>query len=260
LVVNKRTDFPDGGGIVSIVRGTPIVAKHAIGRLHFLPRDFSQPRQDTRLSREAEWERFLRAQKLGVLELAGLYDRAVREVGESVASIFAIHAMLLEDEELTEMVRRRILDQGTSAEYAVWKTGTDVAASFRDLDDTYMKAREADILDIANRVLCGLSGGSREVEPEEPVVLVADFLLPSEVMEFNRDGKLAGVISRKGNPDSHTGHLLQAYNICSVVGAELEDIWEGHIALLDGCTGEICLDPDGQTVERIMKKAPAGAL
>ena len=245
---------------MSIVRGTPIVAKCAMGRLHFLPRNVSQPRQESRLNREEEWERFLQAQKSGVLELAGLYDRAVREVGEGVASIFAIHAMLLEDEELTEMVRHRILDQGASAEYAVWKTGTDVAASFRDLDDTYMKAREADILDIANRVLCELSGGCCGVEPEEPAVLVADFLLPSEVMEFNREGKLAGVISRKGNPDSHTGHLLQAYHICAVVGVELEDSWEGHTALLDGFTGEIRLDPDGQTVEKIIKKAPAGAL
>lgn len=234
---------------MQVVRGTSILKQNAIGKLHFLHRAFPEPAAATRLSREEEWERFCKAQQTGVLELAGLYDRAAQEVGSETAAIFAIHAMLLEDEDLSRMVREQIFDHGTSAEYAVWKTAVDVTAAFRNMDDPYMKARGADILDIAIHVLRLLRGEELGTAPDSPIILVADYFLPSEVMWANGNGKLRGVISRQGSTDSHTAMLLQAYHIPAFVDVELDEKWHGHPALLDGHAGVIYLDPDGETLK-----------
>lgn len=236
--------------------GIPIMEQIVAGTLQFYHRTKPVVKERSMLNWREEKERFDRAQRQAILELAALYDRSSEQVGEKTAAVFAIHAMLLEDEELVDSVFRLISQQGVTAEYAVMMTGRTFADTFEQMDSPYMKARAADIRDLARRVLRCLMGNWRPLRLEEPVILVADSFLPSEVMEFDRN--LLGLISRKGSIDSHTAQLLRAYHIPAIVDVELEEAWEGHPALMDCHDGHIYLDPEPELLNELRERYQAG--
>lgn len=236
--------------------GKSILNQIVAGRLRFCQLAPARPKPGPALPPGDEEDRFLQAQHLSVLELASLYDRMSRRVGEGTASIFAIHAMLLEDEDFVHTVRSIIRREETCAEYAVWKTGTRLAATFSAMDNLYMQARAGDIRDITHRVVWRLRGEQRE-DPlrEGPAILVADEFLPSEVAELDH-GRLLGVVTRKGSVDSHTALLLRACQIPAMAQVALDARWDGHMAVLDGINHRLCLDPDEETLERMLPHRP----
>ena len=140
------------------VRGKSILNQVVAGRLRFCQLAPPQPRPEPFGTPMEEEGRSYRALRQSVLDLAGLYDRMSRQVGAETASIFAIHAMLLEDEDFVGEVCEAIGRDGTSAEYAVWKTGVRLAETFSVMDDRYMQARSGDIRDITHRVIWQLRG------------------------------------------------------------------------------------------------------
>ena len=229
--------------------GMSILDQVVAGTLRFCRLAPNRPRLGSVLSPEEEQARFYEAQRLSVLELAALYDRMSRLVGEGIASVFAIHAMLLEDEDFVEAVCREIRQGRISAQYAVWKTGNGLAADFACMDNLYMRARASDIKDITHRMVRRLQGERRE-DPLEagPAILVADEFLPSEVAELDRS-RLLGVIARQGSVDSHTALLLRAFRIPAMAQVDLDVRWDGHRALLDGISHRLYLDPDRETLE-----------
>ena len=244
------------------VEGKSVLDQAVVGTLRFcrLVPDTPQPRPACDAG--AEEERFFQAQRLSVLELAALYDRTSRKIGEETASIFAIHAMLLEDEDFVQAVRRIIREERTCAEYAVWKTGRRLAATFTGMDNLYMQARAVDIRDITYRVIWRLRGEHLE-DPlrDGPAILVAEEFLPSEVIELDR-GRLLGLLARQGSVDSHTALLLRACGIPAMAEVDLDECWDGHTALLDGTHHRLYLDPDQETLRRLLptqERTPAGA-
>lgn len=228
---------------MQVLTGKAIMEQIVAGRLAFYRRPAAQVQLYTQGNWRQEVNRFHRAQQIAILELNTLYHRALNQVGEGVASIFLIHGMLLEDHDYVESVRGLINGQGVTAEYAVQMAEISFSAAFAAMDSPYMQARAADIRDISQRVLRALMGGRQMLLMDEPAILVSDDFLPSEVMDFDQR-RLLGLITRKGSLDSHTAMLVRAYRIPAIVEVPVSPRCEGRLALMDGYTGSVYVDPE----------------
>lgn len=228
---------------MQVLTGKPIMEQIVAGRLCFYRRPIPSPQLYTQNNWRQEITRFHQAQQIAIGELSSFYLRARDQVGEAIASIFKIHSLLLEDRDYVETVRRLIQGQGITAEYAVQLAELSFSSAFSAMDSPYMQARASDIRDISQRVIRALMGNHQELSMETSGILVSDDFLPSEVMDFDQN-RLLGLIARKGSLDSHTAMLIRAFHIPSIVEVNLPAKWDGHLALMDGYTGKIYLDPE----------------
>lgn len=233
-----------------IFTGQSLNGQITIGTLHFYHRDLPAVQRVSQRTAEEEARRYLWARKQSVLQLAALYDRAVEDVGDETASIFAIHAMLLEDGDFNAQIKQMLRTEGTTAEYAVRTVGQRVARTFSDMDSAYMRERAADILDITRRMELHLLHVSPHRKLERPSILVAESFLPSEVMELDRSHLLGLVFTRDG-VTSHTAQLLREYHIPAMAKIDLRPEWEGRLTLMDGFTQTLYLDPDDALMEQL---------
>ena len=245
---------------MEIAVGGSIADQIAYGRVRFLRRPPKEITEFSRLNWEEEVLRFQKAQGRAVLQLAALHDRALHQVGEGMASIFAIHALLLEDEDLVDSICTLVRERGVTAEYAVQTVCRSFREAFSSMDSPYMRARAADIRDISNRMLRLLLSSHRP-DPLRlgPAILVSDEFFPSEVMELDHR-RLLGLVARQGSVDSHTARLLQAFRIPALTEAPLGPEWDGHLALLDGFDRRLYLDPDREVLDRLRLRYQAGGM
>ena len=205
---------------------------------------------------EAEVKRVKEAVEVSKKQLGRLYDKAVREVGEASAAIFEVHQMMLEDEDYKESIENIISTQQVNAEYAVASTGDNFSQMFASMDDDYMRARAADIKDISNRLVKNLSGQSADVmDLDEPVIVVADDLSPSETVQMDKE-KILAFVTVHGSANSHTAILARMMNIPALIGVDmdLEALHTGTEAAVDGFHGEFFVDPSEEVKERIQRK------
>lgn len=202
-----------------------------------------------------ELKRLEAACEVSKKQLGQLYHKAVREVGETSAAIFEVHQMMLEDEDYLDAIRNMIQSEQVNAEYAIAVTGDNFSQMFASMDDEYMKARAADVKDISNRLVQNLSG-QKEMDWEdiEPSIIIADDLSPSETVQMDKD-KILAFVTVHGSSNSHTAILARMMNIPALIGVplELEDIHNGTMAVVNGTTGEIILEP----TEEICQQAQA---
>ena len=195
---------------------------------------------------EAEAARVDVALKASQEQLQKLYDKAVKEVGEASAAIFEVHQMMLEDEDYLEAIQSMIRTEQVNAEYAVAVTGDNFAEMFASMDDDYMKARSADIMDISERLVRNLSGqGDVDLSSIEPSVIVADDLSPSETVQMDKD-KILAFVTVHGSTNSHTAILARMMNIPALIGVKmnLEELQTGMTAVVDGFGGKVTFEPD----------------
>ena len=236
---------------MQILEAQPIGSQITMGQLHFYHRQAYELVRESELDRDTEDRRFLWAQRCAVDELTGLHARAVAELGEADATIFTIHAMLLEDEDLTRRVRRMIRDEGVTAQFAIHTVGEQVMDTFARMESPYMQARAADIQDITRRMILRLGNIYPDLTlGKQATILVSDFFLPSEIVEMDRR-RILGLVTTGGSVDSHTAQILRNCGIPAMVGADMDESWEGRTALLDGHTGHIYLDPTVELTERL---------
>ena len=243
---------------VRILQAPAIGEQITMGKLHFYHRDFYELEKISELSWEKEQERFLRAQSKAAEELRSLYERARAEMDQAEADIFAIHAMLLEDGDLTRQVMEMIRQEVVTAQYATHTVGRRVMKTFKNMEDTYMQARAADIRDIMRRVILRLVN----IHPDhslndEAIILVSKYILPSEIMEFDRR-RILGIVTTEGSVDSHTAQILRECGIPALIGAPLTLAEEGLTALMDGHTGLLYLEPTVELTERLRLKYERG--
>ncbi len=179
-------------------------------------------------------------------QLKALYEKAVKEVGQASASIFEVHQMMLEDEDYMEAIENMIRTEKVNAEFATAVTGDNFAQMFSEMDDDYMKARAADIKDISERLVRNLNGGQEnDLNSEEPSIIIADDLSPSETVQMDKE-KILAFVTIHGSTNSHTAILARMMNIPALIGVsvELENIENGSIAIVDGFKGEVIFEPD----------------
>lgn len=237
--------------MMRILEAQAICGQITVGQLHFYHREPYELVRESKLDWQMEDKRFLWARSCAVGELTALYDRAVTELGEEDATIFTIHAMLLEDEDLTRRVRRMIREEGVTAQFAIHTVGEQVMETFAQMESPYMQARAADIQDITRRMILRLVNIHPDLSlGSQAMILVSDSFLPSEILEMDRR-RILGLVTTGGSVDSHTGQILRHCGIPAMVGAEMDENWEGRTVLMDGHTGRIYLDPTVELTERL---------
>lgn len=237
--------------------GKGVYGAIAIGKISvFKKRDADVKRvhvEDTK----NEKRRFEEAKTASVKQLGEIYQKALKEVGEANAAIFEIHQMMLDDEDYNDSINNIIETQNVNAEYAVAVTANNFAEMFSSMDDAYMKARAADVRDISNRIIGNLMGEiSKGDTSDEKVIICASDLAPSETVALDKD-KVLAFVTAHGSSNSHTAILARNMNIPAIIGAGdefLSKIKDGDEAVVDGFTGEIFVNPDSETREKMLKK------
>ena len=205
---------------------------------------------------EAEMLRFENARETASMQLGELYEKAVKEVGESSAAIFEIHQMMLEDEDYLDAIHNMISIEMVNAEYAVAKTGENFASMFAEMDDDYMKARAADVQDISNRIVCILNGDSDgDSLLNRPSVIFADDLTPSETVQMDKE-KILAFVTVHGSTNSHTAILARMMNIPAMVGVDvdLSLLNDGMTAVVDSLNEQVILNPTAEMTEDVRKR------
>ena len=189
--------------------GKKIFGGIAIGNILFYTKQSNQVVRRKIEDTDAEIKRYEAAKKEAIRQLEELAEMAVKEVGEVNAQIFEVHAMMLEDGDYNESVHNYITSQKVNAEYAVASTGDNFASVFANMEDEYFKARSADMKDISERVIAVLSGRKAESElPDEPVIIAAEDLAPSETVQMDKSRVLA-FVTELGSANSHTAILAR---------------------------------------------------
>lgn len=189
-------------------------------------------------------------------QLRVLHAEAAEKVGAATAAIFEVHQMILADENYLETISNMIRNESVNAEYAVMITGDRISKRFATMDDDYMKARAMDVADVFDRVVRNLNGQSdMNLHIEEPSIIIAEDISPSETMQMDRKNILAFVMER-GSTNSHAAILARMMNIPALVGVPLDPdaIQKGDIAVVDGCNGQIILKPTEEIKEKAEKQ------
>ncbi|MDO4340862.1 MAG: phosphoenolpyruvate--protein phosphotransferase [Eubacteriales bacterium] len=203
-----------------------------------------------------ELERLAAAVKQAKLQLQGLYERAIKEVGEASAAIFEVHQMMLDDEDYMEAVHNMICGEKVNAEYAVAMTGDNFSEMFASMEDDYMKARAADVKDISNRVIRILSGQKDiDLNSMDPSIIIAEDLSPSETVQMDKERILA-FVTIHGSANSHTAILARMMNIPALIGVplDLEELHTGMKAVVDAFQGKVIFEPSDEVVETAAKR------
>ena len=238
-------------------KGKGVYGAVAIGKISvFKRRDIEVKRKKTD-DPTAEIARLEAAKEKAKTALRGIYEKALREVGETNAEIFEIHIMMIDDEDYNDAITEMITNQRVNAEYAVAVTGDNFAAMFSAMDDAYMQARSADVRDISNRIISCLGGGESEAaDCGEKVIICADDLAPSETVALDKERVLAFVTAH-GSANSHTAILARNMNIPAIIGVGeefLASINDGDTAVANGFSGEFIVCPDKETIAAYKKK------
>ncbi|MDE6434161.1 MAG: phosphoenolpyruvate--protein phosphotransferase [Lachnospiraceae bacterium] len=226
----------------------------AIGKILFYSKNQQQVKREKAADVEAEVARYEAAKATAIEQLGALYDKAVAEVGEVNAQIFEVHQMMLEDDDYNDSVYNMIRQQEVNAEYAVAMTGDNFSEMFANMDDEYFKARSIDIKDISERVVAVLQGGNAGGEiGDEPVIIVAEDLAPSETVQMDKS-KLLSFVTRLGSSNSHTAILARTMNIPALIGVEISEMWNGKMAIVDGYKGILYIEPTQEILDEMKHK------
>lgn len=234
--------------------GKSIFKKIAIGKIFFYEKNEYQVKREKIENPEDEIKRVESAKVVAIGQLDKIYQKAVKEVGEDHAAVFEVHMMMLDDEDYLDAIYNTIRTENVCAEYAVATTGDNFAAMFAAMDDAYMQARAADVKDISERLVAVLLGRDTDMGSlEEPVILVADDLAPSETVQMDKS-KLLAFVTEHGSANSHTAILARTMNIPALIGIPIQKEWKGRMAVVDGYTGTVTIDPEEDYIAQMKAK------
>jgi len=242
--------------ILETCYGKSVLQGIAIGKLYVIEKKESSWTKMTIADADGEAVRFQNAREKAIGQLDELYQEALEQVGEENAMIFDVHKMMLDDLDYLEGIENRIRTEMVNSEYAVTVTGEEFAAMFSSMDDEYMKARAADVLDISARLVRVLEGREEPgLHAREPVIILADDLSPSETIAMDKS-KILAFVTKHGSANSHTAILARSLNIPSLVNTDVEITrdYHGKEAIVDGVTGSLFIEPDEQTLEAKKKE------
>ena len=241
---------------MQIYKGKSVFGGIAIGKISVYKKDEQLVKRVKIEDADAEMERYTAARNIAAAQLQKLYDKALKEVGEANAAIFEVHQMMLEDEDYNESVENIIHSQMVNAEYAVASTADNFAQMFEAMDDDYMRGRAADVRDISERVITVLAGGAGSgLDSDEPVIIAADDLAPSETVQLDKD-KVLSFVTAHGSENSHTAILARTMGIPALIGTgiDLDETVDGKLGIVDGTNGVVYVDPDAELLEEMKKK------
>ena len=232
-----------------VIQGKSVFSGIAIGRLSVYNKAENVVKRVKITDIDGEIRRFEEARKEGKKQLADLYEKALKEVGEVNAAIFEVHQMMMDDLDYVESIQNMIKSQEVNAEFAVANTGDNFSEMVASMDDDYMKERAADVKDISNRLIMILQGnGAGGIRSDEPVILLADDLAPSETVQLDKS-KVLSFVTRHGSTNSHTAILARTMNIPALIGVDYPGDADGKMGIVDGYEGKIIIDPEVSVLE-----------
>ena len=238
------------------IQGKGVSSGVGVGPLYFYHRAKTNITRYKVEDVDAEWKRFKDAQATAIEQLGELAEKARAEAGDEAAMLFETHQMMAEDLDYEEAIEGLIKENKSNAEAAVTDVAVQFAQMFESMDDTYMQARAADVKDVSRRILSILNGTVEGgIASEVPVLLAADDLAPSETVQLDKS-KILGFITAGGSGSSHTAILARTMGIPAIVGVgdALKPEYEGRQVIIDGATGNVVIDPDDMTRDRLLKK------
>lgn len=238
-------------------QGKGVFGAVAIGKISVFEKQEVEVKRCHITDTENEKARIEQAKEQAKEQLQQIYEKALKEVGETNAQIFEIHMMMIDDEDYNDSINNIIESQNVNAEYAVAVTADNFAEMFASMDDSYMQARASDVKDISERLIKNLSSGNQETnKTDDKVIICASDLAPSETVSLDKE-KVLAFVTANGSSNSHTAILARNMNIPAVIGVGekfLEEIKNGETAIVDGFTGKVYIDPDSETLEAMQKK------
>jgi phosphoenolpyruvate-protein phosphotransferase len=195
---------------------------------------------------EIERRRLVSALAAARDQISRLRQATREQLGQEQAAIFEAHLLILEDPEFIGRINDAIAADRINAEAALAGVVEEYAQMMLALSDEYFQARAQDIRDVGHRLLCCLSGaevGGAEM-PDQPVIVLAEDLTPSDTVQFDR-ARVLGLCTLRGGPTSHTAILARSLGVPAVVNLALplEDLHDGVPLILDGSAGELIIDP-----------------
>ncbi len=235
---------------MTIYEGKAVFEGVAIGKLSVYKKQEQSVKRVKVDDTDSEKKRYEDARNTAIEQLKGLYEKAVKEVGESGAEIFEAHQLMVDDEDFIESVENIIETESVNAEYAVAQTGDNFYKMFSEMEEEYFRGRAADIKDITERLLNALSGaGAGGIQSDEPVIVVADDLAPSETVQMDKD-KILSFVTVHGSANSHTSILAKTMSIPALIGCSvpLDESSDGKLAVVDGYEGKLYVEPDDETL------------
>ncbi|MCI6719588.1 MAG: phosphoenolpyruvate--protein phosphotransferase [Clostridiales bacterium] len=238
------------------ITGKGVSTGVAVGPLYFYRRGSGEIPRTTVEDSAAELARFEAAKQTAIEQLGKLYEKALAEAGEEAAILFETHQMMLEDLDYVESIQGLIEGDHLNAEAAVSDTSAQFAEMFASMDDSYMQARAADVKDISSRVIGILMGVAQGgIDSDVPVILASDDLAPSETVQLDKS-KILGFVTSGGSGNSHTAILARTMGIPAIIGVgdQLKEAFEGKEVFVDGQTGEVVVEADDVSRERLSKK------
>lgn len=239
-----------------VLNGNSASCGIAMGKISFLKKDEINIRKIHITDIKEEIKKFEKAKQKAIDELKLLYEKALKEVGETNASVFEIHQMMIEDEDYNDSVINMIKSQKINADFAIASTSENFSQVFSNMDDEYMKARAIDVKDISERIIkCLANKKSFEEINDEKVIICAEDLAPSETVQLDKS-KVLAFVTKNGSINSHTAILARTMNIPAIinVGEKLDESVNGEFAVVDGFSGKFYIDPDEATIKKLKEK------
>ena len=177
-------------------------------------------------------------------ELTILSKMALEKNNINEAKIFASHEMLLRDEVIMNAIIDYIRTYSCNVQFAVWKVCQQICRKLEDLSDTLVIERLDDINDVCDRVLRILNHQKNStLQFDEPVIIVANSLTPSEVLMFSQDNVI-GIVTHHGGFTSHVSLMAAERNIPYLFGGDINVQWQGKNGIIDGESGKLLISPD----------------
>lgn len=241
---------------MQIFEGKSVFGGIAMGKIRVYKKDAQQVKRVKVTDAEAEIARYVQARDTAMQQLQQLYEKALQEIGETNAAIFEVHQMMLEDDDYNESVENIIRTEQVNAEYAVASTGDNFAQMFASMDDEYMQGRAADVRDISERMIGILNGAAADgIAADEPVIIVADDLAPSETVQMDKS-KVLSFVTVHGSLNSHTAILARTMGIPALVATDIAEAeaLDGRYAVVDGAAGKLYVEPDEETTGMLEQK------
>lgn len=239
-----------------IYQGKSVFGGIAIGKIKIWKKEPVTVKRTHIKDCDAEYLRFTEAKEKAIAQLKKLQKKALEEVGKDNAAIFDIHILMLEDADYLDAIKSMICTQSLNAEYAVMLAAQNFSKMFSAMNDAYMQARATDVKDISDRVINILSDISQsKISGDEPVILVADELTPSQTVQFDKSRILAFVTS-KGSLNSHTAILARTMNIPAIIGVDIyeNNYADGKMGIVDGYTGTVYIEPEEEFLSQMKTK------
>ena len=238
-----------------LMQGKGVSAGVEKGTLYFYQRTDTAVTK-TAADAETEKQRLADAQKKSIEQLEVLAEKARAEAGDESAILFETHSMFVEDEDYVDNILSVLEAEQCNIEYAVQEAGKQFSAMFANMDDAYMQARAADVLDVTRRILNNLMGiVAGGIDSEEPVILAADDLAPSETVQLDKS-KILAFATQGGSGNSHTAILARTMGIPAIcgLGDSLKAEYAGRVAYIDGEVGRLVIEPDELTEKTFQDK------